>query len=70
MKIANPRITKLTTPQRGLKSEKWAGPSIFGERVERKAYELYEKRGRQHGRDFDDWLEAEKIVEKEMISGQ
>jgi hypothetical protein len=40
------------------------------ERVEKKAYEFYEKRGRQHGRDFDDWLEAEKIVEAAMISGQ
>lgn len=70
MKIANPRITKLTKTPRELKPQKWTGPNIFGERVEKKAYELYEKRGCQHGRDFDDWLEAEKIVEKEMISGQ
>ena len=26
------------------------------------AYELYEKRGGGHGCDFDDWVEAEKIV--------
>lgn len=24
-----------------------------------RAYEIYEQRGRQHGRDFDDWLRAE-----------
>ncbi len=30
--------------------------------IEKKAYEIYEKRGREHGKDLDDWLEAEKIV--------
>lgn len=32
------------------------------ERVRRKAYEIFERRGRQHGRDFDDWLAAEAQV--------
>jgi len=27
-----------------------------------RAYELFEHRGRQHGRDFDDWLRAEAEV--------
>ncbi len=26
------------------------------------AYELHEERGRKHGHDLQDWLEAEKIV--------
>ena len=26
------------------------------------AYELYEKRGKTHGYNFNDWIEAEKIV--------
>jgi len=30
--------------------------------IARVAYELYTKRGRAHGRDLGDWLEAEKIV--------
>jgi hypothetical protein len=30
--------------------------------IGKKAYELYEKRGREHGCELDDWLEAEKIV--------
>ena len=30
--------------------------------VARVAYELYKKRGRAHGHDLKDWLEAEKIV--------
>ena len=33
--------------------------------VEKKAYELYEKRGCGHGRDMEDWLEAQKLVEDE-----
>jgi hypothetical protein len=30
-----------------------------GDKIARRAYEIYERRGRQDGRDFDDWLEAE-----------
>jgi hypothetical protein len=29
------------------------------ERIALRAYELYEDRGGQHGRDIDDWLQAE-----------
>ena len=32
------------------------------EMTEKEAYELYEKRGREHGKDLDDWLEAEMIM--------
>ena len=31
-------------------------------RIARKAYELYEQRGRQHGHDREDWLEAEQLI--------
>ncbi|MGB7291350.1 MAG: DUF2934 domain-containing protein [Thermodesulfobacteriota bacterium] len=30
--------------------------------IRKKAYEIYEKRGRSHGKDLDDWIEAENIV--------
>lgn len=30
--------------------------------VEKKAYELYEKRGCGHGHDQEDWFEAERLV--------
>ena len=30
------------------------------EDVERRAYELYEQRGHEEGRDWDDWLQAER----------
>jgi len=36
------------------------------ERITKKAYEIYEQRGRQAERDVDDWLKAEELVRKEM----
>lgn len=30
--------------------------------IAEKAYELYEKGGRRHGRDLEDWLEAEQLI--------
>jgi hypothetical protein len=32
------------------------------EQIQRKAYELYEKRGCRSGHDLEDWLEAEKAI--------
>jgi len=32
------------------------------EAIARKAYEIFEERGREHGRDFEHWLEAEAII--------
>jgi len=34
--------------------------SYYGDRVARRAYELYLERGGGDGRDFDDWLTAER----------
>lgn len=36
------------------------------ERIAKKAYELYEQRGRQPERHVEDWLKAEEIIRKEM----
>jgi hypothetical protein len=36
------------------------------EMIEKKAYEMYEKRGAERGKELDDWLEAEKIVKREL----
>jgi hypothetical protein len=33
---------------------------IDPEAIARRAHELYERRGREHGRDREDWLEAER----------
>ena len=34
--------------------------------IEQKAHELYEQRGKAHGGDLADWLEAEEIVMDEL----
>ena len=34
----------------------------LAEAIRKKAYELYEKRGRKAGHSLNDWLEAERIV--------
>jgi hypothetical protein len=36
------------------------------ERIARVAYDLYEKRGKQHGCHEDDWILAEQIVMEEL----
>jgi hypothetical protein len=46
------------TPRRSPRISKENARDLIG----KKAYELFEKRGREHGHDLDDWLEAEKLV--------
>jgi hypothetical protein len=36
--------------------------------IARRAYELYEKRGREHGYDLDDWLQAERELQDALSS--
>ena len=37
-------------------------PQEVQEKIRKVAYGLYHKRGCQHGKDWQDWLEAEKLV--------
>ena len=46
------------TPRRGPRASSEKGREM----IVKKAYELYEKRGKEHGHDLDDWLDAEKFV--------
>lgn len=34
--------------------------------IEKKAFELYEKRGRKAGHSVDDWVEAERIIKGKL----
>jgi len=34
--------------------------------VQKKAYELYLQRGKTPGREMDDWINAEKLIEREL----
>jgi Protein of unknown function (DUF2934) len=48
----------------GKKSDK--DSDALKEMIASKAYEIYERSGREDGKDFEHWLEAEKIVRAEM----
>ena len=41
-------------------------PDGMWERISKKAYELWESRGRREGRELEDWLDAETIVMEEI----
>lgn len=41
-------------------------PEGMWERIAKKAYELYEQRGRGEGRSLEDWLKAEEMVMEEI----
>jgi len=57
MKPARPTATPRQTPTQVTKST----PDLQ-EQIRRRAYELYEQRGREDGHELDDWLQAESEV--------
>ena len=42
--------------------------TMTGRDIARRAYELYERRGREHGHDLDDWLQAERELQEALSS--
>lgn len=36
------------------------GNAVDREKIAERAYQIFEKRGKGHGSDFNDWLQAEK----------
>lgn len=48
-----------TFPQQGF-------PDDLRDRIAKKAYELYQKRGQVEGHDLQDWLDAEAILRDEI----
>ena len=62
MKSLESKKGKGDLPQFKNTAESTVGEQELQERVAQKAYELYEKRGRTHGCDVEDWLEAERLI--------
>jgi hypothetical protein len=50
----------LPVPEQDLRDERL-------ERIAARAFELYEARGGEHGRDSDDWLQAEQQIDFEIV---
>ena len=57
-------------PRTSFKLGKSSNPTMskddLSKLVEKKAFELYEKRGRKAGHAMDDWLEAERIIKGKL----
>lgn len=60
-------MSRITTPNPTLP----AAPTVKvpQEKIAQRAHEKWVKRGRQHGRDAQDWLEAEAELRMEMAKG-
>ena len=56
--MAKEKVSSPKKPRRKMELDE----KTLQEMIAKKAHELYEKRGGEHGSDLDDWLEAERIV--------
>lgn len=69
-KTASSKTTLATVvpPSTAAASAKVPGelPQDLWERIAKKAYELWEQRGRQDGNDLRDWFDAEAMVMEEI----
>ena len=64
-KVNGPVKAKAST-NRKPRGKAVARPEEMWERIAKKAYELYERRGRGDGRALEDWVEAEEAVMAEI----
>ena len=61
-------MARTTTFKLGKSSNPTMSKEDITKLVEKKSYELYEKRGRKPGHSMDDWLEAERIIKGKLSS--
>ena len=59
-------MARTTTGTRTISSMTSSGQDVNA-LVRKKAYELYEKRGKKPGNSLSDWLEAERIVRQKSF---
>jgi hypothetical protein len=60
----NPK--RKSNPSQGAQAEAPPSHPDLRLRISERAYELFLKRGGSHGRDREDWLEAERLVRTEV----
>jgi len=69
---SKPKRNAITEPQatstQAQTGEVSVGNSARDEQIRRRAYEIYLERGKQPGRDLDDWLKAERELERGVLS--
>jgi len=59
-------MARTTIGTRTISSRTSSGQDV-NELIRKKAYELYEKRGKKPGNSMNDWLEAERIVRQKSF---
>lgn len=52
------------------RTQKSAQSNKIEESIRRRAFELYEQRGREDGFALDDWLKAEREIQREILEAQ
>jgi hypothetical protein len=52
------------TPRTPSATSALAEPKTLQDQIRRRAYELYEERGREDGRELEDWLRAEEEIQE------
>ena len=58
-----------TTPAPVMSSDRTVSDASRLERIARRAHEIYEARGGEHGRNMDDWLQAEREIDEKDDHG-
>lgn len=61
-------MARVSTIKLGRSSNPSMSAEDLNKLIAKKAYELFEKRGRKAGHSIDDWLEAERIVKGKYCS--
>ena len=63
------KVTRVTTKAKqprelggSLSISETVGTKDMNDRIAKRAYELHQQRGYQHGYDFEDWLQAEREI--------
>ena len=70
---SRPKGNRLTGPQATTTQAAETGEASLGsaardEEIRRRAYEIYLERSKQPGRELDDWLQAERELERGVLS--
>ena len=55
-----------TNPRRPMGRPNGNAATVSSDEVAKRAYEIYQARGGQHGADMDDWLEAERQLKQQQ----
>ena len=68
---SKPSKSRESKPPTEAGEEKRSAANPAGEEeIKRRAYEIYLERGEQHGRDVEDWLQAERELASHEVTPQ